>query len=100
MTGKSWETSGLVCVKCGASNAKTPQLWRGLRIFRTDLLKNPRARNRDHRRRDGGNSIDPWGVGVGAVHDQISDCYGSGNFAPWCKFATFSVSPDETAITL
>ncbi len=31
---------------------------------------------------------------------QVSDCYGSGNFATWCKFATFSVSPDETAKNL
>ena len=34
---------------------------------------------------------------MNAVHDQVSDCYGSVNSATWCKFATSGVSPDETA---
>lgn len=72
MTGKTWETSWLVCVKCGASNAKTPRLGRGLRIIRTDLLPGPRARNHDHRR-DDGNSVNCWGVCFGAIHDQVFD---------------------------
>ena len=77
-----------------------PRSLAGLRIFRTEFLPNPRARNRVHRRIDDGDLINPWGVGVGAVHDQVSDCYSSGNFSTWCKFATSGVSPDETAIKL
>lgn len=83
----------------GRQMQKTPHGWRGLRIFRTDRLPNPRAQNRNHRR-NRGDSINPWGVVLRAVHDQVSDCCGGVNFAPLCKFATSGVSTDETAIKL